>query len=64
MPFGTEVCLIGPGHIVLDEDPASLPPEKNGHSPNFRSTSAVAKRLHESILWPFRYIMTFVAIFV
>ena len=29
MPLGTEVDL-GPGHIVLDEDPA--PPPGNGHS--------------------------------
>jgi len=33
MPFGTEIGL-GPGHIVLDEDPAPLP--KKGHgSPQF-----------------------------
>jgi len=34
MPLGTEVGL-GPDHIVLDGDPATLP-EKNGHgSPQF-----------------------------
>jgi len=32
MPLGTEVGL-GPGHVVLDGDPATLP-EKNGHSPH------------------------------
>jgi len=32
MPFGTEVGL-GPGDIVLDGDPATLPPK--GHSPQF-----------------------------
>ena len=35
MPLGTEVCL-GPGHIVLDGDPA--PPNGKGHSsPHFRN---------------------------
>jgi len=33
MPVGMEVGL-GPGHIVLDGDPASLSP-KRGHSPQF-----------------------------
>jgi len=32
MPLGTEVGL-GPGHIVLDEDPA--PPPKGADTPNF-----------------------------
>ena len=32
MPLGVEVCL-GPGHIVLDVDPAPLP--KKGESPQF-----------------------------
>ena len=32
MPLGMEAGL-GPGHIVLDEDPA-LPPPKKRHSPN------------------------------
>ena len=41
MPFGTEAG-IGPGHIVLDGDPA--PPQKQPHSPlNFRP-NFVAKR--------------------
>ena len=31
MPLGMEVCF-GPGHIVLDGDPAPLP-RKGGHSP-------------------------------
>ena len=35
---------LGPGHIVLDGDPAPPPPK--GHSPrNFRPMSIVAKRL-------------------
>jgi len=32
MPLGTEVC-VGPGHIVLDGDPAF--PTKKGHRPQF-----------------------------
>ena len=44
MALGTEVGF-GPGHIVLDGDPAS-PPLK-GHSPlNFRPMSVVAERLN------------------
>jgi len=43
MPFGTEVGL-GPGDIVLDEDPA--PPKKGAQqTPTFRSMSIVAKWL-------------------
>jgi len=46
MSLGMEVGL-GPGHIVLDGDPAHLP--KRGHSPsNFRLMSVVAKRLDGS----------------
>ena len=41
MPLGMEVGL-GPGHIVLDVDPAS--PKKWGRAPNFRSMSIVDKR--------------------
>jgi len=41
MPLGMEIGL-GPGHIVLDGDPAPLP--EKGHSPNFRPMSIVAKR--------------------
>jgi len=39
---------LGPGHIVLDGDPAPLP--KKGHSPlpNFRPMSIVAKRMDGS----------------
>ena len=37
----------GPGHIVLDRDPA--PPPTKGHSPHFRSISVAAKWLH--ITW-------------
>jgi len=37
---------LGPGHIVLDRDPAPLP--KRGQSPNFRPMSIVAKRLYVS----------------
>ena len=39
MPLGTEVGL-GPGHIVLDGDPA--PPK--GAQPHFRPMSVAAKR--------------------
>jgi len=42
MKLGMEVGL-GPGHIVLDGDPAPLP--KSGTTPNFQSMSVVAKRL-------------------
>jgi len=38
--MGTQVGL-GPSHIVLDGDPASL---EKGHSPQFRPMSIVAKR--------------------
>jgi len=42
MPLGGEVGL-GPGHIVLDGDPA--PPPLKGHSlPSFWSMSVVAKQ--------------------
>jgi len=47
MPLGMEVGL-GPGHIVLDGDPArpSLSVPRKGHSrhPSFRPTCIVAKR--------------------
>jgi len=39
MPLGTKVGL-GPGHIVLHGDPASL---IRGTAPNFRPVSIVAK---------------------
>jgi len=38
---------LGPGHIVLDEDPAHTSP-KGGGAPNFRSISVVAKWLDGS----------------
>ena len=41
MPLGTEVGL-GPGHILLDGDPAP-PPQKGDGAPNFRPMSVVAK---------------------
>jgi len=41
MKLGVQVRF-GPGHIVLDRDPAPLP--KKGHIPNFRPMSVVAKR--------------------
>jgi len=41
MTLGKAVGL-GPGHMVLDEDPAPLP--KRGTAPNFRPMSLVAKR--------------------
>ena len=45
MKLGTVVGL-GPGHIVLDGDPA--PPPQRGTAPNFRPMSVVAKRLDGS----------------
>jgi len=42
MPFGTEIDL-GPGHIVLDGDPAPLP--KKDTVPNFWPMSIVAKSI-------------------
>ena len=39
--LGTQVGL-GPGHIVLDGDPALLPPKGTAHS-NFRPISVAAK---------------------
>jgi len=41
MTFGMEVGL-GPGHIVLDGDPATLP-KKWDRAPNFRPISVVPK---------------------
>jgi len=38
---------IGPGHIVLDADPA-LPSQKGCIAPNFQPMSIVAKRLNGS----------------
>jgi len=43
MKLGTEEGL-GPGHTVLDGDPAPSP--KGAHRPNFRPISVVAKQLH------------------
>jgi len=40
MPLGMEVGL-GPGHIVLDEDPA--PPRKEAQRPHFSSHFALAR---------------------
>jgi len=46
MPLGTEVGL-GPGHIVLDGDPA--PPLQRGTAPpSFRPMSVASKRLDGS----------------
>ena len=44
MAVGTEVGL-GPGHIVVDGEPAPLP--QKGTAPNFRSISVVPKWLGE-----------------
>jgi len=44
--IGMEVGL-GPGHIVLNGDPALRNP-KRGTAPNFRPMSIVAKRLYGS----------------
>jgi len=45
MKLGMQVGL-GPGHIVLDGDPAPLP--QRGTTPNFRPISVAAKWLHRS----------------
>ena len=44
MALGTEVDL-GPGHIVLDGEPAPLPIKGQSPLSNFRPMSIVAKRL-------------------
>ena len=52
---------LGPGHIVLDGEPAPSPPK--GHSPNFRLISVAAKWLHGSrchLVW----LVSDIAIFV
>jgi len=46
MQLGMEVVL-GPGHNVLDVDPAPLP-KKGEQPPQFRPISIVAKRLYVS----------------
>jgi len=46
MALGMEVG-IGPGHIVLDGDPAAFP-KKGVEPPNFRPISIMAKRLYVS----------------
>ena len=44
MPPGVEVAF-GPGHIVLDGDPASSPPQKGAQQPpTFLFMSIMAKR--------------------
>jgi len=48
MALGMEVGL-GPGHILLDGDPAPLPERRQ--TPNFRPMSVVAKRLHQDTTW-------------
>jgi len=52
MKLDMEVGL-GPGHIVLDGDPAHLP--QKGHNPQFWPMSVVAKRLHGSRCRPRRH---------
>jgi len=47
MPLGMEVGL-GPGHIMLDGNPAHLPQKWPEPPPNFRPMSIVAKRLDGS----------------
>ena len=47
MRLGLQVGL-GPGHIVLDGDPAPPPPQKGGIAPNFQPMSIVPKRLDAS----------------
>jgi len=48
MKLGMEVGL-GPGHSVLDGDPAP-PPKKRGTAPNFRPMSIVVKRQFQQLL--------------
>jgi len=43
MPLSIEVGL-GPGHIVLDGDPAPYPAKRGIALPNFRPASIVDKR--------------------
>ena len=43
MKLATQIGF-GPGHTVLDGDPA--PPHPKGHTPNFRPISVAAKWLH------------------
>jgi len=50
MALDIEVGL-GPGHTVLDWNPAPLPKRGRSPLPNFRPMSIVAKRLHGS-RWP------------
>jgi len=45
MPHRVEAGL-GPGHFVLDGDPAPPPPK--GHTPNFRPVSIVAEQVDGS----------------
>ena len=47
MPLGVVVGL-GPGHIVLDGDPAPLPRKGYSPLPSFRPMSIVAKRMDGS----------------
>jgi len=46
MALGMEIGL-GPGQIVLDGQPAPLPP-KGGSAPSFRPMSIVAKQMYAS----------------
>ena len=47
MALGMEVGH-GPGHIVLDGEPAPLPQKEDSLSPNFRPIFVIAKRLDAS----------------
>jgi len=47
MPLGLEVGL-GPGHIVLDGDPAPSPTKGTAQPPNFQPMSILAKLLYVS----------------
>jgi len=51
IPLGMEVGL-GPGHVMLDGDPAPPPPERGTATPTFRPRSTVAKwLLHQDTIW-------------
>jgi len=54
-PYGTEVDL-GPGHIVLDRDPA--PPRKRHNTPSFRPMFIVATVAHLSYCWALVHLFT------
>jgi len=57
MGLDMEVGL-GPGHIVLDGNPAPLPKKGAEPPPNFRPISIVAKRLYVSVYHLVRWLVS------